>query len=104
MEKIGQWLKDSKRLKHLLLGVGVGLGADDLYCAEYVGIGVCYIGGCKTDGTSPKDTRTPEQKDALLKLLKELKKKYPYATVHGHNEFANKACPSFDCKTEYKNI
>lgn len=51
MKKIWQWLKDSKRLKHLLLGVGVGLGADDLYCAEYVGIGVCYIGGCKTDGT-----------------------------------------------------
>ena len=40
MKKIWQWLKDSKRLKHLLLGVGVGLGADDLYCAEYVGIGV----------------------------------------------------------------
>lgn len=40
MKKIWQWLEDSKRPKHLLLGVGVGLGADDLYCAEYVGIGV----------------------------------------------------------------
>lgn len=40
MKKIWQWLKDSNRLKHLLLGVVVGLGADDWYCAEYVGIGV----------------------------------------------------------------
>lgn len=104
MKKIGQWLKDSKRLKHLLLGVGVGLGSDDLYCAEYVGIGVCYIGGCKTDGTSPKDTRTDEQKAALLSLLKDLRKKYPFAKIHGHNEFANKACPSFDATNEYKNI
>jgi hypothetical protein len=40
MKKLWQWLKDSNRLKHLLLGVLVGLGADDWYCAEYVGIGV----------------------------------------------------------------
>ena len=66
-------------------------------------IGICYIGGCKYD-LSPKDTRTPKQKEAMLKLLKELKKKYPYATVHGHNEFANKACPCFDVQKEYKNI
>ena len=56
MKKIWQWLKDSNRLKHLLLGVGVGLGADDLYCAEYVGIGVAgslelkdYLWGGKPD-------------------------------------------------------
>ena len=40
MKRIWQWLKDSNRLKHLLLGVGVGLGANDWYCAEYVGLGV----------------------------------------------------------------
>ena len=40
MKKIWQWLKNSNRLKHLLLGAGVGLGANDWYCAEYVGIGV----------------------------------------------------------------
>lgn len=40
MKRIWQWLKDSNRLKHLLFGVGVGLGADDWYCAEYVGIGI----------------------------------------------------------------
>lgn len=67
-------------------------------------IGVCYVGGCASDGTTPKDTRTPEQKAALVRLLKDLKSKYPKATIHGHREFANKACPSFDALTEYKSI
>ncbi|MGI6342039.1 MAG: hypothetical protein ACOXZ9_03540 [Bacteroidales bacterium] len=44
----------------------------------------------------PKDTRTPAQKKAMLELVKQLKQKYPNATVHGHREFANKACPCFD--------
>lgn len=65
-------------------------------------IGVCYIGGCKADGLSPKDTRTQEQKDALLKLLKDLKRLYPNAKIRGHRDFANKACPSFDATKEYK--
>lgn len=67
-------------------------------------IGICYIGGVAADGKTPKDTRTKEQKEALVKLLKELKSKYIVATIHGHREFANKACPSFDAKSEYKNI
>ena len=40
MKKFWQWLKDSNRLKHLVGGVAVGLGANDWYCAEYVGVGV----------------------------------------------------------------
>ncbi len=67
-------------------------------------IGVCYIGGVAKDGKTPKDTRTLEQKKALLQLLTELKKKYPKATICSHKQFANKACPSFDAHTEYKNI
>lgn len=62
-------------------------------------IGVCYIGGCAADGKTPKDTRTAAQRAALEKLVKELLRQYPGATVHGHNEFANKACPSFNVKT-----
>ena len=58
-------------------------------------IGVCYIGGVAKDGKTPKDTRTDAQKESLIKLIKELKAKYPKATVHGHREYANKACPSF---------
>lgn len=62
-------------------------------------IGVCYIGGCAVDGKTPKDTRTAAQRAALEKLVKELLRQYSGATVHGHNEFANKACPSFNVKT-----
>ena len=72
-------------------------------------IGVCYIGGCVSRKdpkwqNKPKDTRTPAQKAALIKLLTELRRRYPNATIHGHNEFANKACPSFIARQEYKNI
>lgn len=67
-------------------------------------IGVCYVGGLAADGKTPKDTRTAAQKEALLALLKKIRVKYPKASIHGHRDFAAKACPSFDATTEYKNI
>ena len=67
-------------------------------------IGVCYIGGCVSSGKTPKDTRTEAQKVSLLKLLSELKKKYPKAKIYPHYKFAAKACPSFNAEEEYKNI
>lgn len=66
-------------------------------------IGICYIGGCTADGKHAKDTRTPEQKRALRQLLEKLHSKYPNASIHGHNEFANKACPCFSMD-EYKDL
>lgn len=76
------------------------------HCSGYNknSIGVCYIGGVAKDGKTPKDTRTEGQKRALREILNRLKKTYPKATLHGHNEFANKACPSFNVKEEYKNL
>lgn len=67
-------------------------------------IGICYIGGCRVDGLTPKDTRTDAQKAALVSLLTDLRRKYPYAKISGHRNHANKACPSFDALNEYKNI
>ena len=67
-------------------------------------IGICYCGGVETDGKTPKDTRTQEQKDSLLHVLKTLKAMYPEAVIYSHNEFANKACPSFDATGEYEDI
>ena len=67
-------------------------------------IGVCYIGGCASDGKTPKDTRTPEQKEALLALLRRLKARFPNATIHGHRDFAAKACPSYDAFREYRQL
>ena len=66
-------------------------------------IGICYIGGVDSKG-NPKDTRTKEQKEAIWDLLRQLLNKYPNALIYGHNEFANKACPSFDAKKEYNII
>jgi N-acetylmuramoyl-L-alanine amidase len=67
-------------------------------------IGICYIGGCASDGKTAKDTRTVEQKAALLVLLQELKRLYPQSKIHGHRDFAPKACPSFDATYEFRNI
>lgn len=67
-------------------------------------IGVCYIGGCTSDGVTPKDTRTQAQKTALVELLRKLKAKYPKASIHSHKDYAAKACPSFDATKEYSNI
>lgn len=58
-------------------------------------IGVCYVGGCDRE-MRPKDTRTPAQRVALRKLVAELQRRFPGASIHGHREFAAKACPSFD--------
>lgn len=79
------------------------IGAHCLGHNQY-SIGVCYVGGLAADGKTPKDTRTATQKEALLALLKKLRAKYPKASIHGHRDFAAKACPSFDATTEYKNI
>lgn len=66
-------------------------------------IGVCYVGGVGKDG-NPKDTRTPQQRDALVNLLMRLKRQFPQAVIRGHRDFAAKACPSFDATAEYADI
>jgi len=67
-------------------------------------IGICYCGGVEADGKTPKDTRTQEQKESLLHVLKTIKAMYPESMIYSHNEFAAKACPSFDATSEYENI
>ena len=66
-------------------------------------IGVCYVGGLDTDGR-PSDTRTPEQRLALRKLLTQLKQQFPTAVIHGHCDFAAKACPCFNATQEYQDL
>ncbi|MCM1162788.1 MAG: N-acetylmuramoyl-L-alanine amidase [Muribaculaceae bacterium] len=76
------------------------------HCRGYnaTSIGVCYIGGVESDGRTPADTRTPQQKSALRQLLMSLKARYAQAVIHSHSDFACKACPSFDATTEYSDI
>lgn len=87
-------------------------------------IGISYVGGLENrpgvayNKLKAKDTRTKAQKAALLSLLMDLRKLYPYAKIQGHRDFSPdrngngtiepsewiKACPSFDAKTEYRMI
>ena len=67
-------------------------------------IGICYCGGVEADGKTPKDTRTTDQRRSLVAVLRTLKAMFPNANIHSHNDFANKACPSFNATLEYENI
>lgn len=77
-------------------------------------IGVSYVGGLDASGRA-KDTRTENQKNALLNLLMMLRKLYPKARISGHRDFSPdkngngivepsewiKVCPCFDARKEY---
>lgn len=68
-------------------------------------INICYAGGVDQQTfKTPMDTRTPAQKNALVELIKNLRSRYPNAKIYGHRDFANKACPSFDAKSEYAGL
>lgn len=93
-------------------------------------IGICYVGGvegkldkkgrivAKTDANGKpieKDTRTPAQKESLVKLVYNLMDVYPIKEVLGHRDtspdldgdgFINrhewiKGCPCFDVRSEF---
>jgi N-acetylmuramoyl-L-alanine amidase len=66
-------------------------------------IGICYEGGLNGDSV-PTDTRTPEQKEAILRLLHELLLRFPGCRICGHRDLANKACPCFDAEKEYNEL
>lgn len=66
-------------------------------------IGICYIGGLDAAG-HPADTRTPAQRTAMLTLLTALRSRHPHARIHGHRDFAAKACPCFDATAEYSTL
>ena len=63
-----------------------------------VSIGVCYVGGLDAQGRTA-DTRTPQQKETLTKLLTQLQKRYPKARIVGHRDLdRGKACPCYEVK------
>ena len=68
-------------------------------------IHISYIGGVDAKN-KPIDNRTDAQKVSQIKLLRDLKNKFPNAEIKGHRDFpkVNKACPSFDVKAWLKQI
>ena len=80
-------------------------------------VNIAYIGGIDRSGKSV-DNRTQAQKDKLVWLLKELRKRYPKAEILGHRDISPdtnnngivdkweriKDCPCFNAKEEYKGI
>lgn len=84
---------------------------------NHCSIGVCYEGGLDA-AAKPADTRTPQQKTALRRLLMELRNLYPQASIVGHRDLSYdrnydgsitpdewmKACPCFDAHAEYSRL
>ena len=63
-------------------------------------IGIVYVGGCDAK-MKAKDTLNEAQEVAMVNLIKSLREEYGPMTLHGHNEFAAKACPSFIVKDKF---
>ena len=81
-------------------------------------INISYVGGITKNNYRGIDNRTPQQKAALLKLLQDLRVKYPKAYIMGHRDISPdkngngkidtweyiKACPCFNAMEEYKDL
>lgn len=60
---------------------------------------IVYAGGIDKVTKKPKDTRTNAQSIAMANFVKQTIAAHPNILVAGHNQFAPKACPSFDVPT-----
>lgn len=81
-------------------------------------VGIAYEGGLNVRGL-PADTRTPQQKQSLIALLRHLLTAYPdIAAIVGHRDLSPdlngngiiepnewiKMCPCFNASTEYRHL
>lgn len=64
---------------------------------------VVYVGGTDKKGNA-KDTRTAAQLKTLTNYVRNTIKNHPHIKIAGHNQFAPKACPSFDVPAWCKSI
>lgn len=85
--------------------LGRPVGQQGAHCADSGKnartIGCSYVGGVSADGKTPKDTRTPAQAASMLWLTKQLAAQHRgIRRVTGHNQYAAKACPSFDVRKD----
>ncbi len=66
-------------------------------------IHISYIGGIDSKGKA-KDNRTDDQNRILETCYQIFKDKIDNITFHGHYEFSNKACPSFNVEKWIKSL
>jgi N-acetylmuramoyl-L-alanine amidase len=56
---------------------------------------IVYVGGMDKKGKVAKDTRTIEQLATMIDYIDDILEKHPDIKIAGHNQFADKICPSF---------
>lgn len=66
-------------------------------------IAICLVGGVDAQGR-PENNFTDSQFKTLRKTLTFFQAVYPMAEIVGHNQFSNKACPSFDVPTWLREV
>lgn len=91
--------------------------ANGVYGYNQTAVHVAYVGGIDAAG-SAIDNRTPAQKEALIRVLRMLHRRYPAARILGHRDISPdrnhngkvdkweriKDCPCFDAITEYQDL
>jgi N-acetyl-anhydromuramyl-L-alanine amidase AmpD len=80
---------------------------------NYHSIGICYIGGLDANGKEA-DTRTPEQKESIRRLIQDICSRYKIIEVLGHRDTSpdtnkdgivesyewTKQCPCYDVRKD----
>lgn len=82
-------------------------------------IHIAYIGGIDPATGKGTDNRTAAQKEAIIRTLRDLRRRYPHARILGHRDIAStdsngngvidpwervKECPCFDAIPEYSSL
>lgn len=69
-------------------------------------IHICCVGGLRRETGPDKgfDTRTPAQKKALIRLIREIQARHPGAVVLGHRDVAATQCPGYDAQAWWAKV
>ncbi|WP_424931878.1 N-acetylmuramoyl-L-alanine amidase [Amaricoccus macauensis] len=61
-------------------------------------IGICWAGGLERDSGAHVgvNNMAPTQEESLIRLIRDLRERYPGAKVVGHRDLAPTQCPGFD--------
>ena len=65
---------------------------------------VVYAGGLASDAKTSRDTRTPEQREAMAAYVRDFHRRFPDVKIIGHRDIAPKDCPCFDVASWLESI